>query len=100
MACRRCYECGDLGNFTRECPRHRLSGPHSSSQGSALRAVAQTARGGAQSSRGGFSGRGGTQTGRGGGHGGSQYNNGHAQFYAFLGRLEAKASNAVITGNP
>ncbi|XP_069147163.1 uncharacterized protein [Solanum lycopersicum] len=57
------------------------------------------ARGGPQNGRGGsHSGRGGSPSGRGGGRGGSQSDGGRSHCYAFLGRPEAEASDAIIRG--
>ncbi|XP_069152883.1 uncharacterized protein [Solanum lycopersicum] len=58
------------------------------------------AKGGAQNGRvGSHSGRGGSPFGRGGGRGGSQSDGGRSHCYAFPSRLEAEASDVVITGS-
>ncbi|XP_069146964.1 uncharacterized protein [Solanum lycopersicum] len=68
------------------------------SQASTSKAAQPPARGGAQNGRGGsHSGRGGYPSGRGGGRGGSQSYGGRSHCYAFPGRPEAEASDAVIT---
>ncbi|XP_027767800.1 uncharacterized protein LOC114074085 [Solanum pennellii] len=96
---RGCFECGDMGYFVRDCPRTRRGGLHQGSQASTSRAAQPPARGGAQNGRGGsHSGRGGSPSGRGGGRGGSQSDGGRSHCYAFPGRPEAEASDAVITG--
>ncbi|XP_015081327.1 uncharacterized protein LOC107024922 [Solanum pennellii] len=96
---RGCFECGDMGHFVRDCPRTRRGGLHQGSQASTSRAAQPPARGGARNGRGGsHSGRGGSPSGRGGGRGGSQSDGGRSHCYAFRGRPEAEASDAVITG--
>ncbi|XP_049348112.1 uncharacterized protein LOC125812663 [Solanum verrucosum] len=90
---------GDMGHFVRDCPRTRRGGLHKSSQALTSRAAQPPARGGVQSGRGGsHSCRCGSSSGRGGGRGGSQYEGGRSHCYAFPGRPEAEASDAVITG--
>ncbi|XP_069149036.1 uncharacterized protein [Solanum lycopersicum] len=65
-----------------------------------FQAAQPPARGGAQNGRGGSHlGRGGSPSGRGGGRGGSQSDGGRSRCYAFPGRIEAEASDAVITGS-
>ncbi|XP_069148173.1 glycine-rich protein 2-like [Solanum lycopersicum] len=69
---RGCFECDDMGHFVRDCPRTRRGGLHQ--------------------------GRGGSPSGRGGGRGGPQSDGSRSHCYAFPGRPEAEASDAVITG--
>ncbi|XP_069143366.1 uncharacterized protein [Solanum lycopersicum] len=96
---RGCFECGDMGHFVRDCPRTRRGGLHQGSQALTSRVAQPPARGGEQNGRGGsHSGRGGSPSGRGGGREGSQIDGGRSHCYAFPGRSEAKASDAVITG--
>ncbi|XP_069144424.1 uncharacterized protein [Solanum lycopersicum] len=68
---RGCFEYGDMGNFVRDCPRTRRGGLHQ--------------------------GRRGTSSGRGGGRGDSPFEGGRSHCYAFPGRPQAEASDAVIT---
>ncbi|XP_069148227.1 uncharacterized protein [Solanum lycopersicum] len=71
----------------------------SSHQSASRRGCFECARSGAQNGRGGsHSGRGGSPSGRGGGRRGSQSDGGRSHCYAFPVRLEAEASDAVITG--
>ena len=86
---RDCYSCGDPGHLFRQCP-HRtvLAAPERDS------APPTRGRGRAQAP-----GRGGRVAGRGtSGAFGSQSGGRGAQCYAFPGRPEAEASDAVITG--
>ncbi|XP_015075331.1 uncharacterized protein LOC107019315 [Solanum pennellii] len=95
---RGCFECGDIGHFVRDYPRTRRGGLHQGSQASTSRDAQPPARGGAQNGRGGpHSGRCGSPSGRGSGHEGSQSDGGRSHYYAFPGRPESKASDAVIT---
>ena len=88
-----------MGHFVRDCPRTRHGGLHQRSQASTSRAAQPPARGGAPNGRGGSHlGRGDSPSGRGGGHGGSQSDGGCSHCYAFPGRPEVEASDAVITG--
>ncbi|XP_027768988.1 uncharacterized protein LOC114074926 [Solanum pennellii] len=96
---RGCLECGDMGHYVRDCPRTRRDGLHQGCYTSTFKAAQPPARGGAQSGRGGsYSGRGCSSSGRGGGRGNSQYEGSRFHCYGFLGRTEAEASDAVITG--
>ncbi|XP_069151896.1 uncharacterized protein [Solanum lycopersicum] len=88
---RGCFECGDMGHFVRDCPRIRRGGLHQGSQASTSRAAQPPARGGAQN------GSGCSPSGRGCGREGSQSDGGRSHCYAFPGRPEAEASDAVIT---
>ena len=88
-----------MGHFVRDCPRTRRGGLHQGSQASTSRAAQPPLRGGAQNGRGGsHSGIGGSPSGRGDGREGSQSDGGCSHCYAFPGRPEAEASDAVITG--
>ncbi|XP_060183035.1 uncharacterized protein LOC132612990 [Lycium barbarum] len=70
-----------------------------SSQAFVPRIALQSARGGSYGSRGDSQAdRGGTHPNQGGGHGTTQTSSDRAHFYAFLGILEAEASDAVIIG--
>ena len=75
----------------RDCPRTRRGGLPQGSQGSTSRAAQPPARCCAKN------GRGGSLSGRGGGRGGSQSDGGRSHCYAFPGRPEAEASDAVTT---
>uniref|UniRef100_M0ZYG3 Polyprotein n=1 Tax=Solanum tuberosum TaxID=4113 RepID=M0ZYG3_SOLTU len=87
-----------MGHFVRDYPRTRHGGLHQGSQASTFRAAQPPTIGGVQSGRGGsHSGRGGSPSGRGGAHGGSQSEGGRTHCYAFPGRPETEASDAVIT---
>ncbi|XP_069154403.1 uncharacterized protein [Solanum lycopersicum] len=95
---RGCFECGDMENFVRDCPRTRRGGLHMCSEASTSKDAQSPARCGAQNGRGGpHLGRGGSPSGRSGGRGGSQFDGGRSHCYAFPGRQEAEASNVVIT---
>nr|XP_025886079.1 uncharacterized protein LOC112941140 [Solanum lycopersicum] len=85
------FECGDMGHFVRDCPRIRRGGLHQGSQASTSRAAQPPARGGAQN------GSGCSPSCRGCGREGSQSDGGRSHCYAFPGRPEAEASDAVIT---
>ena len=94
-----CFECGDMGYSVRDCPRTRRGGLHQGSQASTSRAAQPPARGGVQNGKcGSHLERGGSPSGRGGGRGGSQSDGGRSHCYAFPGRPEAEASDAVTTG--
>ncbi|XP_069152102.1 uncharacterized protein [Solanum lycopersicum] len=89
-----------MGHFVRDCPRTRRGGLHQSSQASTFRAAQPPSRRGAQRGRSGsYPGRGGTSSGRGGGRGYSPSEGGRSHCYAFPGRPEAEALDAVITGS-
>ncbi|XP_015163797.1 uncharacterized protein [Solanum tuberosum] len=91
---RSCCGCGDPGHLIRQCPHQTQSGPHCTVSAVLERDSAPPARG-----RGPASGRGGRASGRGtSGASGSQSGGRGAQCYAFPGRPEAEASDAVITG--
>ncbi|XP_049410606.1 uncharacterized protein LOC125873772 [Solanum stenotomum] len=93
---RSCYGCGDPGHLIHQCPHQTQSGPHCTVSAVPERDSAPPARG---RGRGPASGRGGRASGRGAsGASGSQSGSRGAQCYAFPGRLEAEASDAVITG--
>ncbi|XP_049367958.1 uncharacterized protein LOC125832810 [Solanum verrucosum] len=92
---RSCYGCGDPGHLIRQCPHQTQSGPHRIVSAVPERDSTPPARG---RGRGPASGRGGRASGRGAsGASGSQSGGRGAQCYAFPGRPEAEASNAVIT---
>ncbi|XP_049362754.1 uncharacterized protein LOC125827500 [Solanum verrucosum] len=92
---RSCYGCGDPGHLIRQCPHQTQSGPHRTFSAVPERDSAPPARG---RGRGPASGRGGRASGRGAsGASGSQSGGRGAQCYAFPGRPEAEASDAVIT---
>ena len=88
-----------MGHFVRDCPKTRRGGLHQGSQASTSRVAQPTARTGAKNDRGGsHSGRGGSPSGRGANRGGSQSDGGRSHCYAFLGRPDVEASDAIITG--
>ncbi|XP_049381184.1 uncharacterized protein LOC125845686 [Solanum stenotomum] len=91
-----CYGCGDPGNLIHQCPHQTQSGPHRTVSAVPERDSAPPARG---RGRGQASGRGGRASGRGASSAsGSQSGGRGAQCYAFPGRPEAEAFDAVITG--
>ena len=93
---RSCYGCGDPVHLIRQCPHQTQSGPHRTVSAVPERDSAPPARG---RGRGPASGIGGRASGRGAsGASGSQSGGRGAQCYAFPGRPEAEASDAVITG--
>ncbi|XP_060171505.1 uncharacterized protein LOC132602743 [Lycium barbarum] len=106
------WGCGNSGYISRFCPCARQSGAQQGFRFQAPKTPVSTGtrdgssgRGGTQSGGGGFqSSRGGHQSGRGGTHGSRggvhsvQCGQGGTQCYAFTGRPEAEASDAVILG--
>ncbi|XP_049378055.1 uncharacterized protein LOC125842786 [Solanum stenotomum] len=93
---RSCYGCGDPGHLIRQCPHQTQSGPHRTVSAVPERDSTPPAKG---RGRGSTFGRGGRASGRGASDAsGSQSGGRGAQCYAFPGRPEAEASDAVITG--
>ena len=97
---RECYGCGETGHIRRNCPKQSYRPPMARGRGGHGRDRYFGGRGGR--------GNGGHQNGRGDGQTGattSQHGRGNgqtidrAQCYAFPGRSEAEASDAVITCN-
>ncbi|XP_059281357.1 uncharacterized protein LOC132035055 [Lycium ferocissimum] len=87
-----------LGDSSKKRPRHH-GGYSGFSYRAGAQGGAQSGYGGSHQSRGGHqSGRGGSQASRGGAQSG-QSGHGGGLWYSFLGRPEAEASNAVISGN-
>ncbi|XP_070032365.1 uncharacterized protein [Nicotiana tomentosiformis] len=102
MALRGCYECRDLGNMKRFCPRLRGKAVQQGHQPMITAPVIRPPRNGGQAGRGHSRGRG---QARGGQPaivqpGGGQPTGAPARFYAFSARPEAVASDAVITFIP
>ena len=97
---RECYGCGETGHIKRNCPKQSYRPPIARGRGGHGRGRYSGGRGGR--------GNGGHQNGRGNrqtgatisqhGRGNGQTND-RAHCYAFPGRSEAEASDAVITGN-
>ncbi|XP_069152159.1 uncharacterized protein [Solanum lycopersicum] len=97
---RECYGCGEIGHIKRYCPKQSYRPPNVRGRGGHGRGRYSGGRGGR--------GNGGHQNGRGNGQTGattSQHGRGNGQTndwahcYAFPGRSEAEASDAVITAN-
>ena len=97
---RECYGCGEIGHIKRYCPKQSYRPPNVRGRGGHGRGRFSGGRGGR--------GNGGHQNGRGDVQTGattSQHGRGNGQTndrthcYAFPGRSEAEASDAVITGN-
>ncbi|XP_070039304.1 uncharacterized protein [Nicotiana tomentosiformis] len=88
---RACFECGDISHMVRDCPRLRRGAPPQTAQAPRISQGSQTMVAALIAAPPAPLARGGCQEARGHPRGG-----GHAHFYAFSGRTEAVASDAVI----
>ena len=89
-----CYGCGEIGHISRNCPRPSYRPPITRGRGGHGRGRFSGGRGGRGNRGDGQMGTTAAQPSRGNGQTGDR-----AHCYAFPGRSEAEAFDAVITGN-